>query len=173
MYLEIGIQSVSDIITNSSSEIFSVRSDLSKSELLSLLNGVNSKFRYNGDWYKLPKEEQVKYDHSTGMGGILEIRTFDDIHKECLKWIPDNKKHLYTKEICSLQYKEPLEELEKRLEISIDEGFSHTIDWILENLYVADCDHQCVRNREGRVLKLLGWDEEDYVVDDNGNKIEE
>ena len=32
MYLEIGIQSVSDIITNSSSEIFSVHSDLSKEE---------------------------------------------------------------------------------------------------------------------------------------------
>ena len=176
MYLEIGIQSVSDIITNSSSEIFSVHSDLSKEELLNLLRKINSEYCYKGsydEWLKLSEKEQSKYDQCSGMGGELEVQTFDDIYQKDLKYIPDNKKPFYTKEIYSLHYEEPLEELEKRLEISIDEGFSHTIDWILENLYVVDCDHQCVRNREGRVLKLLGWDEEDYVVDDNGNKIEE
>ena len=159
MYLEIGIQSVSDIITNSSSEIFSVYSDLSKEELLDLLRKVNSKYCYKGsyeDWLKLSKEEQSKYDQCSGMGGELEVQTFDDIYQKDLKYIPDNKKPFYTKEIYSLHYEEPLEELEKRLTINIDDGFTHTINWILENLYVVGCNYDdCVKDENGRVIKLF------------------
>ena len=85
MYLEIGIQSVSDIITNSSSEIFSVYSDLSKEELLDLLRKVNSSFHYKGsydEWLKLSEEERSKYDQCSGMGGELEVQTFDDIYQK-------------------------------------------------------------------------------------------
>lgn len=57
--------------------------------------------------------------------------------------------------------------------MDIDHGFTHTIDWILKNLFVVDCDCPVARNKEGRVVKLLGWNEDDYIVDDDGNKIEQ
>lgn len=162
MQLSIKVQSISDVITNSSSEIFSIRTDMPKKELQSLIE--NSQFKYNGSWVEMSDEE--KYDISSG--GILEVKTFDDYYQEYLSYIPENKKHLYTKEVHAIGNKKPLEELEK--EISVDHGFTHTIDWILENLFVVDCECPVARNKEERVVS---WNEDDYIVDDDGNKIEQ
>lgn len=176
MQLSIKVQSISDVITNSSSEIFSIRTDMPKKELQSLIEKIHSQFEYNGSWEKWSKmsdEEKEKYDTSSGMGGILEIKTFDDYYQESLSYIPENKKHLYTKEVHAVGSKKSVEELEKEISIDIDHSFIHTIDWILKNLFVVDCDCPVARNKEGRVVKLLGWNEDDYMVDDDGNKIEQ
>lgn len=176
MQLSIKVQSISDVITNSSSEIFSIRTDMPKKELQSLIEKVHSQFKYNGSWEKWSKmsdEEKEKYDTSSGMGGILEIKTFDDYYQESLSYIPENKKHLYTKEVHAAGSKKSVEELEKEISIDIDHSFIHTIDWILKNLFVVDCDCPVARNKEGRVVKLLGWNEDDYIVDNDGNKIEQ
>jgi hypothetical protein len=174
MQLIVKVQSASDIITNSSSEIFSVKTNLSKEAITSILKEVHNQYRYTGtleDWNKLSKEERIKYEYESGLAGILEIETFNDGYKNMLQNIPDNKKHLFTKKIYSIFFKKSLKELEEELTIEIDENFTHTIDWILTNLYVVDsCHHPSIKNKEGRVIKLLPWDEEDYVVDDNGNK---
>lgn len=176
MQLSIKVQSISDVITNSSSEIFSIRTDMPKKELQSLIEKIHSQFEYNGSWEKWSKmsdEEKEKYDTSSGMGGILEIKTFDDYYQESLSYIPENKKHLYTKEVHAVGSKKSVEELEKEISIDIDHSFINTIDWILKNLFVVDCDCPVARNKEGRVVKLLGWNEDDYMVDDDGNKIEQ
>lgn len=176
MQLSIKVQSISDVITNSSSEIFSIRTDMPKKELQSLIEKVHSQFKYNGsweNWVEMSDEEKEKYDISSGMGGILEVKTFDDYYQEYLSYIPENKKHLYTKEVHAIGNKKPLEELEKEINVDIDHGFTHTIDWILENLFVVDCECLVARNKEGRVVKLLSWNEDDYIVDDDGNKIEQ
>ena len=39
-------------------------------------------------------EEKEKYDICSGMGGILEVKTFDDYYQEYLSYIPENKKTL-------------------------------------------------------------------------------
>ena len=73
MYLEIGIQSVSDIITNSSSEIFSVYSDLSKEELLDLLRKVNSSFHYKGsydEWLKGVRYQKLQCNRYRFQGNV-------------------------------------------------------------------------------------------------------
>lgn len=176
MQLSIKVQSISDVITNSSSEIFNVRTDLPKEELLTLLKKIHSQFEYKGswsEWVNLPSKEQEKYDCESGMAGILEVRTFDDDYQECLSYVPENKKHLYTKEIHALHNRGSVEELEKEVSIHIDHCFTHTIDWILKNLFVVDCDCPVARNKEGKVIKLLSWGEDDYIVDDDGNKIEQ
>lgn len=163
MQISIRIQSSSDIITNSSSEVFTIYSDKSKSQLLKLLEQMHDQLDYKGsweDWNKLPPEERAKYDNPTGMGGLIEIKTFDDYYQEYLSRIPDGKKHLYTKEVHSIFYEETVEELEKRMNIIIDEGYTKTIDWIIKNLYVIDADSEVVRNEDGRVIKLLKWEED-------------
>lgn len=165
MQLSIKVQSISDVITNSSSEIFSIRTDMPKKELQSLIEKVHSQFKYNGsweNWVEMSDEEKEKYDISSGMGGILEVKTFDDYYQEYLSYIPENKKHLYTKEVHAIGNKKPLEELEKEISVDIDHGFTHTIDWILENLFVVDCECPVVDYRKKEDEDKIWYSEEEW-----------
>ncbi len=134
------IQSFSDIITNSSSEIFTLKSDVSLDIVKSMiLKKHESAPEAPEDYYKLSEEERNKYDTCTGMGGILEIKDWNDMYSQdreysCVK----SKQHLYTPEIWSLQYKESLDELKSMIWVDIDEGFKVTIDFIFENFWVSE-----------------------------------
>lgn len=169
MQLVIGIkiQSFSDIITNSSSEIFSIRTKNTKDEIESLISTIHKGFLYKGDWndyYNLEKEERAKYDHFSGDGGRIDVKNFDDRYKEFLEYfIPEDKKELFTKEIYSLIEEGSTEEQRETLKVYLDEGFTRTLDWIIENLYVTDIEGRLVEKVDGRVVKLLPWD--DYIED--------
>ena len=72
MRIGIDLQSVSDIITNSSSEVFTVKAEMPISELKQLITEIADKNYFKGsweEWEKLPDEEMNKYDSSSGMGG--------------------------------------------------------------------------------------------------------
>lgn len=169
MQLVIGIkiQSFSDIITNSSSEIFSIRTKNTKDEIEALISTIHKGFLYKGDWndyYNLEKEEKAKYDHFSGDGGRIDVKNFDDRYKEFLEYfIPEDKKELFTKEIYSLFEEGSTEEQRETLKVYLDEGFTRTLDWIIENLYVTDIEGRLVEKVDGRVVKLLPWD--DYIED--------
>ena len=88
LVIDIKIQSFSDIITNSSSEIFSIRTKNTKDEIESLISTIHKGFLYKGDWndyYNLEKEERAKYDHFSGDGGRIDVKNFDDRYKEFLE----------------------------------------------------------------------------------------
>ena len=165
--IDIKIQSFSDIITNSSSEIFSIRTKNTKDEIEALISTVHKGFLYKGDWndyYNLEKEERAKYDHFSGDGGRIDVKNFDDRYKEFLEYfIPEDKKELFTKEIYSLLEEGSAEEQKGTLKVYLDEGFTRTLDWIIENLYVTDIEGRLVEKVDGRVVKLLPWD--DYIED--------
>ena len=167
LVIDIKIQSFSDIITNSSSEIFSIRTKNTKDEIESLISTVHKGFSYKGDWndyYNLEKEERAKYDHFSGDGGRIDVKNFDDRYKEFLEYfIPEDKKELFTKEIYSLLEEGSTEEQKGTLKVYLDEGFTRTLDWIIENLYVTDIEGRLVEKVDGRVVKLLPWD--DYIED--------
>ena len=169
MQLVIGIkiQSFSDIITNSSSEIFSIRTKNTKDEIEALISTIHKGFLYKGDWndyYNLEKEERAKYDHFSGDGGRIDVKNFDDRYKEFLEYfLPEDKKELFTKEIYSLIEKGSTEEQRETLKVYLDEGFTRTLDWIIENLYVTDIEGRLVEKVDGRVVKLLPWG--DYIED--------
>ena len=167
LVIDIKIQSFSDIITNSSSEIFSIRTKNTKDEIESLISTIHKGFLYKGDWndyYNLEKEERAKYDHFSGDGGRIDVKNFDDRYKEFLEYfIPEDKKELFTKEIYSLIEEGSTEEQRETLKVYLDEGFTRTLDWIIENLYVTDIEGRLVEKVDGRVVKLLPWD--DYIED--------
>ncbi len=48
--IDIKIQSFSDIITNSSSEVFRVRTKNTKDEIKALISTIHKGFLYKGDW---------------------------------------------------------------------------------------------------------------------------
>ena len=64
------IQSVSDIITNSSSEVFIVQTDLTREELL----------KYMESW-KFPDDKYYEEEGFSGMGGHLDICDNETIHE--------------------------------------------------------------------------------------------
>ena len=78
----IRIQSVSDIITNSSSEVFLCQNNttMSLQELKYFLYEYNISNQFTGSWetwQKMSPEERDKYDTSGGMGGFLEIYIYN------------------------------------------------------------------------------------------------
>jgi hypothetical protein len=128
--IKIPIQSISDLITNSSSELFSVKlEDKSFQEVKDIVEEICT------------QNQEYGKDLSSGMGGLLEFKTWEDkyeTHKE--DWIPANKRDLFTPEIWSINYKESLDTLKNTIWIDIDEGFKSTIDFILKNFFIYQCD---------------------------------
>jgi hypothetical protein len=130
MKLIIAIQSASDIITNSSSEVFLCQNNTTMSiqELKDFLYEYNRSNRFTGDWetwQKMPQEEKNKYDTSGGMGGFLEIYTYDEF--EDSYWL---KKYI----------KEHYDDPNQCLIVDTDWCHNATIDWIIENLNAINTD---------------------------------
>lgn len=76
MKLIFNIQSFSDIITNSSSELFVIETNTPVDELLNIIENIHEQFKFKGDfeeWVKLPSCERSKYDINSGEGGLLTI----------------------------------------------------------------------------------------------------
>ena len=131
MKLIIAIQSASDIITNSSSEVFLCQNNttMSMQELKDFLYEYNKSNQFTGDWetwQKMPQEERDKYDTGGGMGGFLEIYSYDELDDDY--WL---------KKLIKERYDNPKQCL------LVDTDWCHhaTIAWITENLNAvyADC----------------------------------
>lgn len=145
MILALKFQSVSDIITNSSSEIFQLKSDLTFDVVKGMIEEEKEK---NGratpnNVYDLPYEEKMKYDCSSGMGGWFQILNWEDVYKQAKEncWhCVSSKRDMYTPEIWALQYDESLEELKSMVWVDIDHSFHATIRYILENFWVTGVD---------------------------------
>ena len=165
MKLLIKFQSISDIITNSSSEIFTVIDDRPFNELKELILQVgeqNFPKNYNSNYYNLANAEKEKFDCVSGDAGLLEVQNWEDLYNEWLKYcIPENKRSQATPEIWSIQYKDSLEDLKKQITISIDVNRRVTINWILKNLWVIDVDNGCFEKdpETGRIIKRIFLEE--------------
>ena len=123
----IQIQSASDIITNSSSEVFLCQNttDMSINELVKFIYDFQDKHTIK-DWdeyEKMTPEEQSMFEHGGGMGGFFEITTYEE-SKGC--WQEYEFKHLDNPE----NY------------ILVDTDWNHhiTIDWLIKNLNAKRID---------------------------------
>jgi hypothetical protein len=125
----IQIQSTSDIITNSSSEVFLCQNNttMSMQELKDFLYEYNRSNQFTGSWetwQKMSPEERDKYDTSSGTGGFLDICSYEELDDYWLK------KHIEKHCDNPKQY------------LVIDTDWSHnaTINWIIENLNAINAD---------------------------------
>lgn len=130
MKLIIAIQSASDVITNSSSEVFLCQNNttMSMQELKDFLYEYNRSNQFTGDWetwQKMSPEERDKYDTSGGMGGFLEIYSYDEF--EDSYWL---KKYI----------KEHYDDPNQCLIVDTDWCHNATIAWITENLNAINAD---------------------------------
>lgn len=127
--LLIKIQSVSDVITNSSSEVFLCKNntEMTTKQLKEFIYEYNRSNQYDGDWetwQKMSQEERNKYDHGGGMGGLLDICTYNDL--EDGYWLKDHIKSLG--------------DVDKYLIVDTDWCHNATIKWITENLNAVNTD---------------------------------
>lgn len=143
MKFKIKVQSVSDIITNSSSEMFMLfPSNFTYEEFLELVKEQHEKCIFNGDWEDFEKmtwEERQRYDTGTGMGGLFEIfnahRRYVSISKEDCIWedVKDDPDFVNP----DLSFEEYLETIDNdeyggrdSIVIDLDQGFNGTINWL-------------------------------------------
>lgn len=120
----IKIQSVSDIITNSSSEVFLCYNNtgMTMQQLKDFIYSYHESVEYKGDWSnweKMSQAEQENYDTSGGMGGFLSICSYNELDNDY--WL---------KEYINRNYKDP----ENYLIVDTDWCHKATIQWITENL---------------------------------------
>ena len=122
----IPIQTFSDIITNSSSEVFLIKKvdNISFSELKAFLEEFHEAHMFNGDdWDKLSYVERLDYDAGSGMGGIFELQTYEDAVNTPSEWGWSNA-----------TYFEEVEDKDKYLLVDSDQSHYATNNWILKNL---------------------------------------
>lgn len=177
---KINIQSISDIITNSSSETFVINgTGIPKEILQKELETVNRSFpRWHEvykdyhDFLQLSQEEKNKFESASGDGGTLEVKSWEDQYEDWIKdYIPENKRSLVSPEIWALHHEESLEELKNQLMITIDEGFQNTIKYFIENyeIYEKNCWNFVTGEKDpetGRILRVLSWKEWDKLPEE-------
>lgn len=119
--LLIKLQSTSDIITNSSSEVFLCynQTDFTIKELIDFIELFHRKHQVV-DWEEfrnLSKEEQEQYDYHGGMGGDFSIYTYEESKGT---WFEDEFDGL----------KDP----ENYIVVDTDWCHRATINWLIDNL---------------------------------------
>lgn len=162
MIIKINIQSMTDIITNSSSESFVIKAEETKQELEYILKNM---------FKRIYSDKKPRY---SGMGGIIEVLTLEELAEETRKSYPANKQHLYTKEMKALEFPISLKAWDNAYYLTIDERFEEFIEEVLntfECIYVVDSS-KIVNNKVVRCK----WDDPDAVygwayINDEGNAI--
>ena len=147
MILVIKVQSFSDVITNSSSELFVIKSTGntgSKKEIQDLIDKHYSAHYWKGDYndfQALPLEEKLKWNICSGDGGSHRVT---DSYDRYLNWLNHNK-IVESADIEELKKDVPYEIYLKYftnhkndLFVDIDHSCSATINYILENFFVTD-----------------------------------
>lgn len=122
-HLIVKIQSTSDVITNSSSEVFLCQNttDLTLEQLKNFIEAYHAMHKYKDsweDWQKMTPEQRRKYDTGSGMAGDFEVTFFKDLPED--HWFRQCWTEIEDKDNCLL----------------VDTDWSHeaTIDWLKENL---------------------------------------
>lgn len=141
--LKIKIQSSSDLITNSSSEVFIVKSNgISFNEIKELIEaGAEARYEaYNKEWetncrknWKQLEEEDL--DGCSGMGGELDVWGWKEMYNNRKEWNPD-----YTIEEFASDEGLEVDNLDQYVWIDIDWARRGTINFIYDNFEVIDND---------------------------------
>ncbi len=153
MKIILKFQSASDIITNSSSETFTLKSNIAYDTVKSMILTEHDKNAIDYDHWD---DNTGKYDKPSGDGGTLEIKSWYDIYLDYRKFKCHKSKYdLYTPEIWALSFEESLDELKSMVWVYIDEGFKPTINYILNTFWV---------------VKSSAWEYYD-IVDKETNKV--
>ena len=166
----INLQSFSDVITNSSSELFVAHvsgNTKPKDEIQKLINKHASEHMWKGDWKELQNmkfEERVKWNAYSGDAGTCEVK---DGYDRYVEWINDysrtkNKEEVMKDVPFEIYLKHFTNYKKEDLFFDIDHSFLATINYVLENFYVIEhWEYGCYEIEPGtkRILRLVSHEE--------------
>ena len=150
------IRSITNVITNSSSETFIIKNPgISEKELENILIDYhNSKIskRYDGN-------DDKDSEYGSGDGGIISVKSFLTIFKEEQKLYPKTKQSQFTPEMFALLQELPYEVLKDSYFLDIDEDFSATCKYIFDNYDILQHDgtsHHPIYDKTGqKIVKVI------------------
>lgn len=143
MLYRIKIQSTSDLITNSSSEVFVVKANgFSFEEIKELIeSGAKARYEaYRKDWdnncrKKWDQLEKEDLDGCSGTGGDLDVMGWKEMFNNRKEWNPD-----YTVEEFAEDEGVDVDSLDQYAWIDIDWARRGTIRFIYDNFEVVESD---------------------------------
>lgn len=143
MLYRIKIQSTSDLITNSSSEVFVVKANgFSFEEIKELIeSGAKARYEvYRKDWdnncrKKWDQLEKEDLDGCSGTGGDLDVMGWKEMFNNRKEWDPD-----YTVEEFTEDEGVDVDSLDQYAWIDIDWARRGTIRFIYDNFEVVESD---------------------------------
>lgn len=141
--IRIKTQSTSDLITNSSSEVFVIKADGFSFEEVKELIESGAKARYEAyqkswddncgkSWDQLEKEG---LDGCSGMGGDLDITGWKEVYERRKEWDPD-----YTVDEFAEDEGIDVNQLDQYIWIDIDWARRGTIQFIYDNFEIVESD---------------------------------
>lgn len=118
----IKVQSISDLITNSSSEVFVCKNTTKQTleQVKTMIEEYHKAHIYKGDWdvfQKMTPEQREQYDTAGGMGGDFSIEFLKDYPSD--HWLMDEVKDIT--------------EIEKYFVVDTDWCHRATINYLQEN----------------------------------------
>ena len=129
----IPIQSFSDIITNSSSELFVSRMKKKSNfrvyeieEILKKIFDEDKEYRDENENNPYSPYKDYEIDEISGMGGSCKVRILS--HNEGMGWLTEKQQK---------QYKD----VDQFIVIDVDMKRKRSIDWIKSNLEIISIDH--------------------------------
>lgn len=121
------IQSTSDLITNSSSEVFICQlDDMPVKEFIKLVKAYHKGRQFDGNWdkwYKMSTKERQQFDWWSGDGGTLEFSTWEEAEDDWDK-----------------SFFHGLENPENYVVIHSDHAHYATNKWLVETLNAKELD---------------------------------
>lgn len=143
MRIVVRFQSISDIITNSSSEVFVVKKGASSvEEVKDFIETAAKSYAeaYDKDWQNSYKKswkqlEEEGLDGNSGMGGELSIYSFEEMYESYAKYHPNP-----TIEDFADYHGLPVEGLDKYVWIDVDWSRRATIKFIHDYFEVVEND---------------------------------
>lgn len=156
--LRLSFQSVSDLITNSSSEVFRLKSDLEFEFVKEIIEeeGKKNVMSRPDKYWELPYEERQAFDCCSGMGELLKVLNWKDVFEQYKEWdCVASKYDQYTPEVWALNFDESLEELQSMVWVDIDHSRYATIRYILENFWVNYVDTYAYWEKDPETDKLI------------------
>lgn len=155
------IKSITDVITNSSSEAFTFKRlpgdtrtfEEIKQAILEYHEAHMKEFR--------DKTSKEKIDCYSGDVQDIELTTIENEYVDYKQhWVDKKRREEFTKEMYNILRGYPDNEADEYIHINLDEGFEATIDWLIENFWVLEVT-TCywLHNDEGRYIRKGTWEE--------------
>lgn len=149
------IKSISDVITNSSSEAFTFKRLPGDTRTFEEIKQAILEYHKAHMRESFDRNSKEKVDCYSGTVQNIELTTTEEEYLDYKQhWVDKNRREEFTKEMYNILRGYPDNEADEYIHINLDEGFRATIDWLIENFWIFEVS-MCywIHDKEGRYIR--------------------